>query len=42
MCTGHEDSGPVWQIRGVRNTVALGTSTNPAILQLVQELGLFG
>ena len=40
MCAGHEDGSPVWQIRGVRNTVALGSSANPAILQLIKRFGL--
>ena len=40
MCTGHEDSDPVWQIEGVWNTVAIETSANPAVLQLIKRFGL--
>ena len=40
LCDGHEVGGPVWQIRGIRNTVALGSPTNPAILQLIERFGL--
>ena len=37
MCAGHEDGGPVWQAGGIQNTVALGSSLNPAVLQLVKR-----
>ena len=39
LCAGHEDGGPVWQTGGIRNTVALGSSLNPAVLQLVKRFG---
>ena len=40
MCAGHEDGGPVWQIRGIWNTVALESSINSAVLQLIKRFGL--
>ena len=42
LCTGHEDCNPVRRIKGIRNTVAIGTAPNPAILQLIEQLGLSG
>ena len=42
LCAGHEDGSPVWQIRGIRNTVALGSSINPSILQLIERFGFSG
>ena len=41
-CAGHEDGGPVWQTGGIRNTVALGSSLNPAVVQLVERFGFSG
>ena len=38
----HEDCNPVWRFKGVRNTVAIETAPDPAILQLVQRLGFTG
>ena len=38
----HEDGGPVWQTRGIRNTVALGSFLNPAAVQLVKRFGFSG
>ena len=42
LCSGHEYSNLVRQIRGVRNTVAIGTAPNLAILQLIKRFGFSG
>ena len=41
LCAGHEDGGPVWQTGGIRNSVALRSSLNPVVLQLVKRFSFY-
>ena len=40
LCTGHEDCDLVWRLVGVQNTVTIGIAPKPAILNLVDRVGL--